>query len=363
MIDDLLRAFQIDLAQGLEVRTAAQLAEAPSLGAVPLLVCDVPAGGAAGLQAALLAHYPPEHPVGLHRDGAVAEARLDGLAAHEWAKYALTLYLRPLERAGRTRWPLDSLVEVMARLRAADGCPWDREQSHESLRRYMLEEAYEVVEAIDQGDPRHLCEELGDVLLQVVFHAQIAREAGRFDMNDVVNGITAKLVRRHPHVFGEAVAETAADVTRTWEAIKRSERGDQAPASVLSGVSGALPALSRALELQKRAAQVGFDWPDVEGPAEKVREELGEVLAAGPDEREGEVGDLLFAVVNLARKLKVDPESALTGTSARFTRRFRYVEEKLAEQGLRVTDVGLSEMDFLWDEAKRAEFGEKYRGK
>ncbi|WP_374711816.1 nucleoside triphosphate pyrophosphohydrolase [Symbiobacterium terraclitae] len=363
MIDDLLRAFQIDLSEGLEVRTAARLAEAPPPGGAPLLVCGAAPGSAARLQALLLAHYPPAHPVGLYRDGAVAEVRLDGLAAHEWANYALTLYLRPVGRTERKRWPLDPLVEVMARLRSADGCPWDREQTHESLRRYMLEEAYEVVEAIDQDDPRHLCEELGDVLLQVVFHAQIAREAGRFDMSDVVSGITEKLIRRHPHVFGEAVAETAADVTRTWEAIKRSERGDQAPPSVLSGVSGGLPALSRALELQKRAARVGFDWPDAAGPADKVREELDEVLSAEPADQEGEVGDLLFAVVNLARKLKVDPEIALTRTNARFIRRFRYVEEKLAERGLRVTDVGLSEMDLLWDEAKRAEFGEKYRGK
>jgi len=363
VIDDLLRAFQIDLAHGLEVRTAARLAEAPSPGGTPLLVCDVQPGGVAGLQAELLRHFPPEHPVGLYRDGAVAEVRLDGLAAHEWADYALTLYLRPVERTAHQGWPLDSLVEVMARLRSADGCPWDREQTHESLRRYMLEEAYEVVEAIDQGDSGHLCEELGDVLLQVVFHAQIARESGRFDINDVVNGITAKLIRRHPHVFGEAVAETAADVTRTWEAIKRSERGEGEPTSVLSGVSTGLPALSRALEIQKRAAKVGFDWPDEEGPAEKVREELCEVLAAGPAEQEAEVGDLLFAVVNLARKLKVDPEIALSGTSARFVRRFRYMEERLAQQGLRVTDVGLAEMDQLWDEAKRSEFGEKYKGK
>ncbi|MEW8979488.1 MAG: nucleoside triphosphate pyrophosphohydrolase [Symbiobacterium sp.] len=363
MIDELVQAFGIDLSRGVAVRAAAELDVLSGRCDLPLLICAVPPGGLGRLQSALLAHYPPDHPVGLYRDGAVGQAHLSGLASHEWADYEVSLFLPPAESGETTRWPLDPLVEVMARLRAPDGCPWDREQSHASLRRYMLEEAYEVVEAIDQGDPAHLCEELGDVLLQVVFHAQIAREAGHFDMRDVVQGITEKLIRRHPHVFGEAVAKTAADVTRNWEAIKRAERGREEPASVLSGISRALPALSRALEIQKRAAKVGFDWPDAAGPAEKVREELGEVLAAGASEQEEEVGDLLFAVVNLARKLKIDPEIALSGTNAKFERRFRQVEERLAEKGLRVTDVSLAEMDSVWNEVKQAEFRKKYREK
>ena len=181
--------------------------------------------------------------------------------------------------------------------------------------------------------PGHLCEELGDVLLQVVFHAQIAREAGRFDMRDVVAGITEKLIRRHPHVFGDASAETAEEVTRRWDAIKRAERGGTGEESLLSGVSRSLPALSRACELQKRAAGVGFDWEDAEGPAAKVREELAEVLGAPPGEREDEVGDLLFAAVNLARKLEVDPEVALTRASAKFEQRFRYVERAARGEG------------------------------
>jgi tetrapyrrole methylase family protein/MazG family protein len=224
----------------------------------------------------------------------------------------------------------------------------------------MLEEAYEVVDAVDEGDPEHLCEELGDVLLQVAFHAQVARENGYFDMHDVVQGITAKLLRRHPHVFGDVEAETADDVTRNWEAIKRTEKGHKQVASLLDGVSKALPALSRAEAVQKKAAKVGFDWESVQGPVDKVREELEEVLQAEPDAVEGEVGDLLFAAVNLARMLKVDPEVALTGTTAKFIRRFQHIERRTAELGRDLSKMALEEMDILWEEAKQTEMAQKY---
>ncbi len=362
-MDDLLRMFQIDLAEGLEVRSAGRLQDWAGPTGLPLVIRDIPPDGLGAVQRALRRHFPPSHPVKVHAQGRVHQIALDGLTGQKWGEYRIDLFLPPLAQASPGRWPLDPLVDVMARLRAPDGCPWDREQTHESLRRYMLEEAYEAVEAIDEGDPGHLCEELGDVLLQVVFHAQIAREAGRFDMRDVIAGITEKLIRRHPHVFGDAAAETAEEVTRRWDAIKQAERGGQRAESVVSGVSRALPALSRACELQKRAAAVGFDWDDARGPAEKVREELDEVLAAGPDDRESEVGDLLFAAVNLARKLKVDPEVALTRANAKFEKRFRYVEERLAAKGLHPADVGLSEMDALWEEGKRVELRKKYRGK
>ena len=362
-MEDLVRAFDIDLAEGLEVRPAAQLRRWAGPGDLPLLIPGVLSGELGAVQRALLPYYPADHPVRVRAAGRVQTAPLNGLASQNWGEYRIDLFLAPPARAARERWPLDPLVEVMARLRAPDGCPWDREQTHETLRRYLLEEAYEAVEAIDDGDADHLCEELGDVLLQVVFHAQIAREAGRFDMRDVVAGITEKLIRRHPHVFGDASAETAEEVTRRWDAIKRAERGRTEAESLLSGVARSLPALSRACELQKRAAKVGFDWEDVAGPAEKVREELAEVLGASPQEREDEVGDLLFAAVNLARKLGVDPEVALTRASAKFERRFRYVEERLAEKGLRPTDVSLAEMDALWEKGKRVELRKKYEGK
>ncbi|MFB5084466.1 nucleoside triphosphate pyrophosphohydrolase [Symbiobacterium thermophilum] len=362
-MEDLLRAFDIHLADGLEVRPAARLRSWAGPAELPLLIPGVLPGDLGAVQRALLPYYPADHPVRVRAEGRVHEVPLDGLAGQNWGEYRIDLFLAPPARAQRERWPLDPLVEVMDRLRGPDGCPWDREQTHETLRRYMLEEAYEAVEAIDDGDPDHLCEELGDVLLQVVFHAQIAREAGRFDMRDVVAGITEKLIRRHPHVFGDASAETAEEVTRRWDAIKRAERGGTGEESLLSGVSRSLPALSRACELQKRAAGVGFDWEDAEGPAAKVREELAEVLGAPPGEREAEVGDLLFAAVNLARKLGVDPELALTRASAKFEQRFRYVERRLAEKGLRPADVSLAEMDALWEEGKRVELRKKYGGK
>jgi len=360
VVDALLQALEIDLAAGLEVRDATQVTESTPLGGTPLLILNLRPEGAAALRRLLLGRYPAEHPVKAWVGGAVCAFRLDELAREQWADYPTSLYLAPAAVSQASGWPLDPLVDVMTRLRAPDGCPWDREQSHQTLRRYLLEEAYEAVEAVDEGDPAHLCEELGDVLLQVVFHAQIAREAGHFDMRTVVNGITAKLIRRHPHVFGDAVAETAADVTRNWEAIKRAERGNPRPESVLSGVSKGLPALTRAEKVQKRAAKVGFDWADAQGPAAKVREELDEVLAAEPADQEGELGDLLFAVVNLARKLKIDPELALGRASAKFERRFRYIEEQAAVSGRSLTVIGLAEMDRLWEESKRAEFGKKY---
>ncbi|MFZ5817506.1 MAG: nucleoside triphosphate pyrophosphohydrolase [Bacillota bacterium] len=361
-MDLLLRELNLDLSKGLEVLEAAQLGSRPPSGDLPLVVMGMNAATAPGVIHSLMGRYPGTHPVTIWREGFRDQRALHDLDKQDWADYQTSLYLPPLKRSTAgdadprrwvpAQWPADPLVEVMARLRAPGGCPWDREQTHQTLRKYMLEEAYEAVEAIDSGDPQLLCEELGDVLLQVVFHAQIAREAGTFDLHDIVEGITAKLVRRHPHVFGDVVAETADDVTRNWEAIKRAEKGGEAPESVLGKVSGALPALSRAHEVQKRAAKVGFDWEDIEGPVAKVREELAEVLAASPAEREGEIGDLLFAVVNLARMLKVDPEIALSRTTAKFVRRFRHIERRTAEMGRKLEEMSLAEMDELWNEAK-----------
>lgn len=369
-MDALIRDLNLDLSQGLEVLDSAHLPERPPSGDLPAVVLGLTGAMVEKVRRTLTDRYPADHVVTLWRDGAMQRLVLHDLDKQDWVDYVASLYLPPRKRsvAGETdprrwvftRWPADPLAEVMATLRAPEGCPWDREQTHQTLRKYMLEEAYEAVEAIDSGDTELLCEELGDVLLQVLFHAQVAREAGTFDFHDVVEGITAKLVRRHPHIFGDVVAETAADVTRNWEAIKRAEKGGTEPESVLGKVSTALPALSRAGEVQKRAAKVGFDWDDVEGPAAKVREELDEVLFAEPEEREGEVGDLLFAVVNLARILNIDPELALSGTTAKFTRRFRHIERRAAEMNRKLPEMTLEEMDELWNEAKAAELRQKY---
>lgn len=264
--------------------------------------------------------------------------------------------------------PFRRLVAIMERLLDPDGCPWDREQDHRTLRPYVIEEAYEVCEAIDAEDWGELRAELGDLGLQIVFHAALARRAGRFDVNDVYEAICAKLVRRHPHVFGELEVGDSGTVLRNWEAIKRAERAekkdaDAPPPSHLDGVPVAMPALQRAQRLQAKAARVGFDWKDIGPVWAKVAEEIGELRAeadaAAPRERlEDELGDLLFATVNLARFLKVDPEQALQATNAKFARRFRHIEARAHEAGVEMQAMTLEQLDAWWDEAKRLERGQ-----
>ncbi|MCX7598801.1 MAG: nucleoside triphosphate pyrophosphohydrolase [Armatimonadetes bacterium] len=252
----------------------------------------------------------------------------------------------------------DELVEIMRRLRGPDGCPWDRQQDHRSMRGFFVEEVCEALEALDDEDWPRFCAELGDVMLQVVFHAQLAAEAGHFDIRDALRVINDKLRRRHPHVFGDLEVESAEEVLVNWEHIKRGEPGEERR-SVLDGVPKGLPALQRAADVQRRAARVGFDWPEIAPVWEKVQEELGELGAAAETgdarEIEAELGDLLFAVVNLARFLKVDPEQALRGAVRRFEERFRTVERQAAEQGRDLCSMGLAEMDELWEAAKESE--------
>jgi tetrapyrrole methylase family protein/MazG family protein/ATP diphosphatase len=250
----------------------------------------------------------------------------------------------------------------MQRLLAPDGCPWDREQSYESLRRYMVEEACEVVDAIDRGDRQELCEELGDVLLQVVFLGELGRRDGAFGPDDVIASIVEKLVRRHPHVFGEVEVGGAEEVAHNWERIKAREREQQGKKrGLLGSVPRSLPALTRAQRVGEKAAEVGFDWPDDKGPRAKLDEELAELdqaLAAGDGERaEEELGDALFAFVNLARHLGVDAEAALRATIDKFSCRFAHVERRVDEEhgGFAGAKVELAELDAYWDEAKSAE--------
>jgi tetrapyrrole methylase family protein / MazG family protein len=375
-LDTLFVRLRLDPVGGLEVVDAYRLEERLPSGALPLVVMQVHDRTVASrVKLALMERYPDEHPVTLVRAASVQgeervqSMRLFEIDRHEWVDYLTSLYLPPLpppqdgqadpRRWSDPRWPLDPLVRVMARLRGPGGCPWDREQTHRSLVPYLLEEAYETLEAVESGDPAVLKEELGDLLLQVAFHAQIASEAEQFTMHDIVEEITAKLVRRHPHVFGDVHAPTAADVTRNWEAIKRQEKGGSEADSLMDGIDAGMPALSRAATVQKKAARVGFDWEDERGPADKVREELSEVLAAPVGEREEEVGDLLFACVNLARTLKVDPETALARTTVKFMRRFRFIEREAQKEGRKLAEMSLTEMDLLWERAKSEEFGKK----
>jgi MazG family protein len=251
------------------------------------------------------------------------------------------------------------LLALMARLRGPDGCPWDREQTLKTLRPYVLEETYEVLEAMESGDPREHCEELGDLLLQIVFQARIAEEEGRFDFADVAEAISAKLVRRHPHVFGDVQVKDAEGVMRQWVALKREEKAARGGGhSVLEGVPRELPALARAERLTEKASRIGFDWPDAAGARAKVEEELGELdeaIQRGDRERvEDELGDVLFAVANLARKLSLPPEEALRNAVARFIARFEHVERELERRGVPHGTATLEEMDRLWEEAKRA---------
>ena len=252
-----------------------------------------------------------------------------------------------------------ALAEVMARLRGPDGCPWDREQTPETLRKYVIEEAYEVVEAIDARSPAKLSEELGDLLLQVVFHAQLASETGVFTLSDVTQSITEKLIRRHPHVFGAVTVSGSDEVLTNWEQIKRAEPGYEDRVSILDGIPAGLPALMRAAEVSKRVVKVGFDWPSISEVLDKVEEEIAELraeIAAGQTDRAGdELGDLLFTLVNVARQLKIDPEDALRRMTTRFAARFRFIERFAAETNRAVSDLTLAEMEAVWQQAKREE--------
>jgi tetrapyrrole methylase family protein / MazG family protein len=245
---------------------------------------------------------------------------------------------------------LGELVAVVEQLRAPGGCPWDREQTHASLRSTLLEEAYEVLEAIDEDSMPRLRDELGDLLLQVVMQATIARESGAFDLGDVADGVRDKLVRRHPHVFGTVSVSGADEVVRNWETLKAKEYARE---SALDGVQRSLPALQWAWSLQKRASHVGFDWPDVDGALAKVSEELAELRQARtPEEREDEFGDLLFTLVNVARKMGINPEDALRGTTGRFEARFRMMEESLKGEGRAMSELSIEELDRYWEAAK-----------
>ena len=293
------------------------------------------------------------------------DTTVDALATEDLAAGAHLL--PPLSDLLNTASPW-GLPWLVARLRAPGGCPWDREQDHRSLRPFLLEEAYEVYDALEEPPGPKLAEELGDLLLQIVLHAEHAAEAGIFDLSDVQRSIMTKIVRRHPHVFGDGAAKTSGDVTRAWEAIKADERAaaleDGAPATpadpdmpaAFAGLSRSLPALAYADEMQDRAASLGYDWPDLEGVIDKVAEEATELLRANDQaERVEEYGDLMFVLVNLARKLDIDPEASLRGASRKFARRFAGVERLAGDRNLQLKALGLDALDELWQDIKREE--------
>jgi len=305
--------------------------------------------------------YPADHPVlGSDGDATVGTVTDEALAAGPHLLPALEAALNPAGAFG--------LPWLVHRLRQPDGCPWDREQDHQTLKPFLLEETYEVYDALDGGSTPDLAEELGDLLLQIVLHAQYAAEEGMFDMSDVQRGITNKIISRHPHVFADVVADTPDEVIRNWEQLKAAERAanggkparDPEMPEAFRGLSKSLPALAYADEMQERAAALGLDWPDLEGVIDKLAEEATELLEASDDDhRREEYGDVMFVLVNIGRKLGIDPEAALRSASRKFASRFARVERLADEQGAELKALGLDALDDLWQLAKREETIEK----
>lgn len=311
---------------------------------------------ASEIKSTLNAIYPDEHPVRLVHAAGTKNQIVEDIALYEIDRsekigLLTSLFVPPLG-AGTS---FESFQEIVAHLRAPDGCPWDKEQTHDSLRKHLLEESYEAIAAIDSGDFDAMREEFGDLLLQIMLNSQIASEEAEFTANDVVKGIYDKIIRRHPHVFGDVKVNGVDGVLQNWEKLKEKERKDKKEEKgLLDGVPLSLPALSQAQEYQDRAARVGFDWPEIDGVLDKVREEIEEIKRAETDfELASEIGDLFFVLVNLARWKKVDAESALRGTNMKFKKRFGFVETGAKKQGRNLSDMKLEEMDKLWDEAKK----------
>jgi tetrapyrrole methylase family protein/MazG family protein len=336
----------------------ARLHVPPFSPSAPALVAQMHSRAVASeVKLTLMSVYPDEHPVKLvHAAGTlqvlVEPMPLYGIDRSTSIGLLTALYVPALGHASS----FEAFQEIIAHLRAPDGCPWDKEQTHQTLRSHLLEEAYEVLSALDADDPEAMREELGDLLLQIVLHAQIASEYGEFNMADILERIHAKIVRRHPHVFGSADLKDVQSVLQNWERLKEVERNEfgKEHSGLLQGVALALPALIQAQEYQSRAARVGFDWTDIQGVVDKIYEELKEIQNAGSDaQRAGEVGDLLFAAVNLARWLGVDAESTLREANARFRERFARIEAAARAQSQSISDMSLDEMEALWQEAKK----------
>jgi tetrapyrrole methylase family protein/MazG family protein len=355
-----LASLGVDALSGLQITDATDLAARYH----PLLNPDVPVlvgqlynrEIASDVKLTLMNQYPDDHPVKLLHAVGTAQERVEALSLHELDRHEVnhltSLYVPPLSRPSA----FETFQDTIAHLRAPGGCPWDREQTHQSLRRNLLEEAYEVLAALDAEEANALREELGDLLLQIVLHSQIAVEDGEFSMADVIATIDAKIKRRHPHVFGDVRVSGVGDVITNWEAIKKGERAENGNGSksALDGVPLDLPALTQAEAYSDRAARVGFDWPNVDGVLDKVAEELREIRETDdPEERTEEFGDMLFALVNAARWMKIDPEAALRSANAKFANRFRHVETQARAQSRDLKGMSLADLDALWELAKQ----------
>ena len=376
-VDALLSSLKIDLLSGFTILDALGLSQESLTTAHHQIFTQVYNRlVASDLKLTLLEVYPPEHPVTVIRaaeisaEEKIAQVTLSALDHLTWYDHLTSVYVPPLATLPKKskdinapcQYPLDPLAHILDKLLSPEGCPWDREQDHFSLKPCLVEETYEVLEAIDCRDMDKLKEELGDVMLQVVFHTALAKREGGFNLNEVIAGITSKMVRRHPHVFGEVTVGGTADVLKNWEEIKKEEKGNNIiDQHVMANLNRTLPALLLAEEVQKKAKKVGFDWENVEGPFAKINEELQElkeVLSAQGregeyrDRIEEELGDLLFAVVNAARFIGVSPETALYSTIRKFIQRFNYIEQEIVNQGLNWQGLDLQFLEKIWQKAK-----------
>ncbi|OGO61685.1 MAG: nucleoside triphosphate pyrophosphohydrolase [Chloroflexi bacterium RBG_19FT_COMBO_49_13] len=364
-IEPTFSALNIDPLPHLAIIDALELASMhvpPFPADAPALIAQVHSRAIANeVKLTLMEIYPDEHPVRLVHAAGTSQELVEDLPLHaidqsQSIGLLTSLYLPPLEKGSS----FEAFHEIIAHLRAPDGCPWDREQNHQTLRTNLLEETYEALAALDADEADHMREEFGDLLLQITLHAQIASEYGEFNIAHVFKSIYDKIIRRHPHVFGDVKVDGVENVLQNWEKLKSAERNELhkenggAEKGLLDGVALALPALSQAEEIQRRAARVGFDWPDTQGVVDKINEECIELLGAEDlASRSDELGDLLFSVVNLARHYEIDAESALRETNTRFRKRFAYIEQSARAEGKTVHDLSLDEMDHYWQAAKR----------
>jgi tetrapyrrole methylase family protein/MazG family protein len=362
-LEPVYTALQIDVVPNTVIIDALELAllHVPNFPpALPAMIAQLHSSEVASeVKLALMANYPDEHRVQMVHSAGTSQVEIEELKLFEIDQSInigplTTLYIPPLSETAS----FEAFQEVIAHLRAPDGCPWDRKQTHKSLRPYLMEETYELLAALDSEDGESMREEFGDLLLQIVLHAQIASEAGDFTMLDILQSVNTKIVQRHPHVFGDLELQDENGVLVNWELLKAEERNQNGKGaqSLLDGVALDLPALVQADQYQKRAARVGFDWPDLNGVLEKVEEEFKEVQSVQDSENlENEIGDLLFSVVNLARWKQIDPESALRQSNARFRNRFYYIEKQARSSGRLINELTLDEMEDLWQKAKKNE--------
>ncbi|MFC3040976.1 nucleoside triphosphate pyrophosphohydrolase [Virgibacillus xinjiangensis] len=362
-LDDLFSALRIDPIEGFQFIDATSFERSELEYRQHIVFCQVyDRFVASEVKLVLLEDLPHDYPVTVVEAAGTEQEKIATLPLEELDHTLeisnLTSVYVPPAKPELLNHTFNRLKEVIRALRAPDGCPWDRAQTHESLREYAIEEVYELIDAIDQKDDENLVEELGDVLLQVMLHSQIGEDDGYFMVDDVIRTVTDKMIHRHPHVFGETTAESVEDVYKNWDQLKEEEKGD-ARTSILDGIPAHLPSLSKALKLQKKAAKVGFGWEEAKDIWLKFEEELEEMREAidstEPDEIEKELGDVLFVLANLARHYKVNPEIALNRTNRKFTVRFGYVENQLKEQGRTLKESSLEEMDELWERAKKGE--------